>query len=40
LLPVAAEAIGWQWVFICLMPGPFLGALALRSLNDRSPAVP
>jgi sugar phosphate permease len=32
LLPVVAQTIGWQWVFICLVPGPFLGALALRSL--------
>jgi len=40
LLPVAAQAIGWRWVFICLVPGPFLGALALRGLNDRSPTVP
>jgi MFS family permease len=34
LLPVAAQAIGWQWVFICLVPGPFLGAAALRGLLD------
>ncbi|OLE81562.1 MAG: hypothetical protein AUF76_12625 [Acidobacteria bacterium 13_1_20CM_2_65_9] len=40
LLPVAAQAIGWQWVFICLVPGPFLGALALRGLNDQPPTVP
>jgi len=33
LLPVAAQAIGWQWVFICLVPGPFLGAFALRGLR-------
>jgi MFS family permease len=39
LLPVAAQAIGWQWVFICLVPGPFFGALALRGLNDRSPTA-
>jgi MFS family permease len=32
LLPVLAQSIGWQWVFVCLMPGPFLGALALRGL--------
>jgi MFS family permease len=34
LLPVAAQAIGWQWVFLCLVPGPFLGAWALRGLHD------
>ena len=33
LLPVAAQAIGWQWVFLLLVPGPILGALALRSLK-------
>jgi MFS family permease len=32
LLPVAAQSIGWQWVFICLVPGPLLGAWALRGL--------
>jgi MFS family permease len=34
LLPVAAQAIGWQWVFLCLAPGPFLGAWALRGLDE------
>ena len=34
LLPVAAQAIGWQWVFLCLVPGPFLGAWALRGLGS------
>jgi MFS family permease len=34
LLPVAAQVIGWQWVFLCLVPGPFLGAWALRGLAD------
>ena len=34
LLPIAAETIGWQWVFLCLAPGPFLGALALRGLRE------
>jgi MFS family permease len=33
LLPVAAQAIGWQWVFLCLVPGPWLGARALRGLR-------
>jgi MFS family permease len=35
LLPIAAQAIGWQWVFLCLVPGPFLGAWALRGLRER-----
>jgi MFS family permease len=36
LLPVAAQRIGWQWVFVCLAPGPFLGVLALRGLTGDS----
>jgi MFS family permease len=32
LLPIAAQTIGWQWVFICLVPGPVFGVLALRGL--------
>jgi MFS family permease len=32
LLPVMAEAVGWRWAFVCLVPGPWLGALALRAL--------
>ena len=34
LLPVVAASIGWQWVFICLVPGPVFGVIALRGLND------
>jgi MFS family permease len=34
LLPLAAQRIGWQWVFVVLAPGPFLGAWALRSLKS------
>ena len=37
LLPIAAQAIGWQWVFLCLAPGPYLGALALRGLRRDAP---
>ena len=33
LLPIAAQTIGWQWVFICLVPGPVLGVIALRGLQ-------
>jgi MFS family permease len=32
LVPVVAQAIGWQWVFLCLVPGPLAGALAVRAL--------
>ena len=31
VLPIAAEVIGWRWVFVCLAPGPALGAWVLRS---------
>lgn len=39
LLPAAAQAIGWQWVFVTLAPGPVSGAVALRGLL-REPAPP
>lgn len=32
LLPIVADAIGWQWVFLALAPGPISGAFALRGL--------
>jgi MFS family permease len=35
LLPLAAQTIGWQWVFAILAPGPFLGAWALQSLKSQ-----
>ena len=43
LLPVVAESIGWQWVFLALVPGPLCGAIALRGLlrtADHPPAAP
>src|SRR5262249_46359109 len=39
LLPVAAQTMGWQWVFLVLAPGPISGAFALRGLL-REPALP
>jgi MFS family permease len=39
LLPVVAQAIGWQWTFLALVPGPVSGAIALRGLID-APAPP
>jgi MFS family permease len=33
LLPIAAQIIGWQWVFLCLVPGPMFGVAALRGLT-------
>jgi hypothetical protein len=35
LLPIAAQIVGWQWIFICLVPGPVFGVLALRGLQER-----
>jgi len=35
LTPAVSRAIGWQWAFLFLVPGPVLGALALRSVEDR-----
>jgi MFS family permease len=32
LLPIVAAATGWQWAFLVLVPGPVLGALAMRRL--------
>jgi MFS family permease len=33
LVPAIAQASGWRWAFLCLVPGPLLGALALRGLS-------
>ena len=33
LLPLAAARVGWQWVFLLLVPGPVLGAIAMRRLR-------
>jgi MFS family permease len=32
LLPAVAGRFGWQWAFVVLVPGPVLGALAMRRL--------
>ena len=34
LVPIVARSVGWQWAFLCVAPGPFLGAYALRRFND------
>ena len=33
LLPVAAEAVGWQWAFLVLVPGPLIGARIMARLG-------
>jgi MFS family permease len=33
LLPLAAARYGWRWVFLLLVPGPMLGAWAMRRLQ-------
>jgi MFS family permease len=36
LVPLIGRTVGWQWSFLLLMPGPALGAFALRTLDDRN----
>jgi MFS family permease len=36
LIPLAAATVGWQWVFVVLVPGPLLGAAAMKRLQGRS----
>jgi MFS family permease len=33
LIPAVADAVGWQWAFAVLAPGPFLGVLAMLRLR-------
>lgn len=33
VIPSLAAAVGWQWVFLALVPGPVFGALAMKSLQ-------
>jgi MFS family permease len=33
LVPLVADSYGWQWVFLVLVPGPLLGAAAMRRLE-------
>jgi hypothetical protein len=35
LVPLLAEAVGWQFAFLLLAPGPALGAIAMRALGSR-----
>jgi MFS family permease len=35
LVPLLAVAVGWQFAFLLLAPGPALGAIAMRALGSR-----
>ena len=34
LVPLVAAAYGWRWVFLLLVPGPVLGAIAMKKLEE------
>ena len=34
LIPLVADTVGWQWVFVLLAPGPALGVLAMLALKS------
>jgi MFS family permease len=36
LLPAVAQAVGWRWAFLLLVPGPAAGALVMRRLARRA----
>jgi MFS family permease len=40
LLPGVASALGWQWAFLVLVPGPALGTLAMVRLARTRADVP
>jgi MFS family permease len=35
LVPVLADAVGWRWAFWLLVPGPVIGAIAMRAFGGR-----
>jgi MFS family permease len=39
LVPLLADAVGWQYAFLLLAPGPALGALAMRRARALLPAA-
>ncbi len=39
LIPILAERTGWQWAFVALAPGPFLGIIAMMRLRALPEAV-
>ncbi|GAA4686686.1 hypothetical protein GCM10023215_22790 [Pseudonocardia yuanmonensis] len=40
VVPLVAAVGGWAVALLVLLPGPVLGALAMRSLLPAAPAVP
>lgn len=36
LVPLLADAVGWQYAFLLLVPGPVLGARAMRALGTHT----
>ena len=39
IIPLARDAVGWQWAFLLLAPGPALGVLAMLRLRARPEAA-
>ncbi len=38
-VPILADAVGWQYAFLLLAPGPVVGALAMRTLGRSIPPM-
>jgi MFS family permease len=36
LMPTVAAAVSWRWAFLALVPGPAVGAYAMRALSRRT----
>lgn len=34
LVPMMADWVGWQWAFLCLVPGPIVGIIAMMILRQ------
>ncbi|HEV8229751.1 MAG TPA: MFS transporter, partial [Candidatus Limnocylindria bacterium] len=39
IVPLARDALGWNWAFAVLVPGPALGVLAMLRLGARPEAA-
>jgi hypothetical protein len=35
LARIIADCVGWQWVFLCLVPGPIVGVIAMMIFAPR-----